>query len=165
MVEHRIARLWHKEEQKMYHHILGFYKDIWIVKDKNNSKKQWREKEIWDKEVLHMPFIGRYDNTKWNQLSLKEEEFWSDKGFKSGTWQGKPIIVGDIIKVIEDNKEHRLAVVRTEHTFCLEDNGQCLKDFPFHNDDVELYVQGNLFQDKHLLDIRIPIEHLEIVIA
>jgi len=64
-----------------------------ILQDENFAKKEYKVKE-WKV----MQYTGLKDNTKWEQLTSKEQEDWLQKGKTREEWNGKEIYEGDVVR-------------------------------------------------------------------
>ena len=67
--------------------------------------KDWRVyyeayglRNYWNKNVVLMQSTGLHDNTKFEDLSVEEQEDWLDSGKTADDWQGRKIFQGDIVK-------------------------------------------------------------------
>jgi uncharacterized phage protein (TIGR01671 family) len=50
-------------------------------------------------ECIPLLYTGINDDSKWEELTNKEQEYWLSLGHTEQEWQGKGIYEGDIIKV------------------------------------------------------------------
>jgi hypothetical protein len=54
------------------------------------------------KDCILLPYTGKKDYTKWEELSKKEKKEWIDEGNTKDNWKGKEIYLEDIV---DDGKE------------------------------------------------------------
>lgn len=80
--------------------ILGYYcKDFWAPHSKGHGIIPINSERGGYVEVVPETvscFIGIYDNTKWDELTEKEQKYWSTD-LPQEEWKGKPIFKDDIV--------------------------------------------------------------------
>ena len=54
-------------------------------------------RNFWSKNVVLMQSTGLHDNTKFEDLSEKEQEEWLESGKTADEWQGREIFEGDVL--------------------------------------------------------------------
>jgi hypothetical protein len=54
-------------------------------------------------DVIIQQWTGRYDDTKWDELTKKERENWTVEGNMPSEWRGKKMYKGDIVKMTYTN--------------------------------------------------------------
>jgi len=104
------------------------------------------EKNTSDRYII-MQFIELYDDTKWEELSEKEKEFWVRQGYKKNNWKGKEIYEGDIVKYYK--KIYK--VVFHYGCFCLESK---YGYEPLIDIRGEIEIIGNRFENPELLEVK-----------
>lgn len=62
-----------------------------VIKTENNDFYQFED-------IILMQFTGLHDNTKFKDLSEKEQVEWLESGKTADEWQGREVFEGDIVK-------------------------------------------------------------------
>jgi hypothetical protein len=110
---------------------------------------------LWDSDLILdyelMQYTGRHDNTKWEQISGKEQEAWLKQGKTKEQWNGKEIYEGDIVKPRGGNA---LYVVyyderACQYRLCANDDRQFDKT---HVLDFAEQVIGNIHENPELME-------------
>ena len=116
-------------------------------------------RSYWNKNIVLMQFTGLYDNTKFKDLSEKEQKEWLESGKTADEWQGREIFEGDIVKY-SDYEYSFTGIVTQDTVTCWWIKG-IYPDDNFNFDDVTDYseytcdvkVIGNVHQHPELLEV------------
>ena len=119
---------------------------VWFMQENNRSMS----------EVILMQSTGLHDNTKFKDLSEKEQEEWLESGKTADEWQGREIFEGDIVKIIYDSEPFTGVVVYDlgeadfKATNGHEDYGN---NFQYLTVGESIEVIGNVYQYPELLEV------------
>ena len=137
-------RAWDKKNKKMY--------DSYIVDDDGefcvdaDYTNECETKPNMD--LIQMQFTGLKDNTKWEQLKLKDQNEWCASGKTKEQWNGKEIYEGDIANVyFQMNPSDKIE----EYLEIIED----IRRIPrIGGSSRECEIIGNIYENPELLKLK-----------
>ena len=107
-------------------------------------------------DIILMQSTGIYDNTKFEDLSEKEQEEWLESGKTADEWKGWEIFEGNIVEIIYDEEPFTGVVVYDlgetdfKATNGNEDYGN---NFQYLTVGESIKVIGNVHQNPELIEV------------
>lgn len=127
--------------------------------------KDWRVyyeayglRSYWNNNSVLMQSTGLHDNTKFEDLSVEEQEDWLGSGKTADEWQGREIFEGDIVEYIDGEFSYK-GVVTQDSVTCWwikdiepDDNFSFgdVTDYTYYT--CYLVIKGNIYENPELLE-------------
>ena len=118
-----------------------------VVKVTDNNFYQFED-------IILMQSTGLHDSTKFEDLSVEEQEDWLGSGKSADEWQGRWIFEGDIVEIIYDREPFIGVVVYDlgETDFkATNGNEDYSNNFQYLTVGESIEVIGNIYQNQELL--------------
>ena len=126
-----------------------------------NGKYYYRIRDSYSSPVLFFDwnnaeqYIGRKDNTKWQDLTVKERKSWTRSGWIPSEFDGIEIYEGDIVKPISEDNILARGIVEFDNesgTFILKNEKGLLQNlFMVYLFSEGFEIIGNIHENKDLL--------------
>lgn len=116
---------------------------------------QWPEQEAWvndepSDDLIVMQSTGLHDSTKFEDLSIEEQEEWLESGNTAEEWQGREIFEGDILKS-QDGTDGLIEVIIVERDYFYTGFKPMNDDYSGFNQRM-CEVIGNIYENADLLE-------------